>query len=269
MIRHISRLALVGAMLFPASLYALGLGEIHLNSALSQPFDAEIELLSPTADELSSLKVNMAGGELFSRYGLDRPAYLNNFVFKVTPLGDGRAVVRVSTNKAVTEPVVSILIEATWARGRILREYTLLLDPPVFVPNQSSQNEPVSEAPRPSVPPPTVESRNEGVVDRTPVPEPTQVTPPTTVPPPVVSDSTTPAPTADAVATAPVAPPPPITEAAPIQQDVPTPSVSVGNYDVQRNDSLWKIASQLRPGTPSEINQTMIALYRANPQAFV
>ncbi|MBC7984860.1 MAG: hypothetical protein H7Y02_13515, partial [Candidatus Obscuribacterales bacterium] len=114
-----------------------------------------------------------------------------------------------------------------------------------------------------------VESRNEGVVDRTPVPEPTQVTPPTTVPPPVVSDSTTPAPTADAVATAPVAPPPPVTEAAPIQQDVPTPSVSVGNYDVQRNDSLWKIASQLRPGTPSEINQTMIALYRANPQAFV
>src|SRR5690349_20966245 len=266
MIRHISRLALMGAMLFPASLYALGLGEIRVNSALSQPFDAEIELLSPTADELSTLKVTLASNELFARYGLERAAYLNNFTFRVIPTGDGRSSIHVSSNRAITEPVVSILVEATWARGRILREYTFFLDPPVFVPSQSAapQPEPAVETPS-TVPAPTEQARTEGVIERTPEP-------------------VTPEPTAEAapVVTQPVAPPPPVSEpsavppptdaatpAEPTEQTAPPPpAMASDTYDVQRNDSLWKIASRLRPGTPREINQTMIAMYRANPQAF-
>ena len=76
MTRNIKRLILMGALLSPATLYALGLGEIHLNSALNQPFDAEIDLLSATPEELAGLKVAIASNDTFSRYGLDRPSFL-------------------------------------------------------------------------------------------------------------------------------------------------------------------------------------------------
>ena len=82
--RHLPRLLLTGAMLSPASLYALGLGEIRLNSSLNQPFDADIELIAPTAEELASLKVGLANNDLFTRYGLDRPQFLSSFDFSVT-----------------------------------------------------------------------------------------------------------------------------------------------------------------------------------------
>src|SRR5690242_19138227 len=125
MTRNIPRLLLLGASLFPATLYALGLGEIHLNSALSQPFDAEIELVSPTPEELASLRVGLANNESFTRSGLERPAYLSNFQFRVVSLGNGRAAIRVTSPRAVTEPVVSLLVEASWGNGRIQREYTV------------------------------------------------------------------------------------------------------------------------------------------------
>ena len=75
--RHLPRLLLLGALLSPMTLYALGLGEIRLHSALNQPFDAEIELISPTADELAALKVGLAGPDLYQRYGGERSGYGN------------------------------------------------------------------------------------------------------------------------------------------------------------------------------------------------
>ena len=86
--RHLPRLLLLGALLSPMTLYALGLGEIRLHSALNQPFDAEIELISPTADELAALKVGLASPDLYQRYGIDRPQYLSNFTFSVRRSGD-------------------------------------------------------------------------------------------------------------------------------------------------------------------------------------
>src|SRR5215831_12081126 len=139
MTRIIPRLvkgALLGALMSPTALFALGLGEIHPNSALSQPFDAEIELVSPTPDELGTLKVGVAGSDIYSRFGLDRPAFLSSFSFKVVPTGDGRAVVRVASTRPITEPVVTLLVEANWAGGRTVHEYTVFLDPPVFMPVQ-------------------------------------------------------------------------------------------------------------------------------------
>src|ERR1044072_5594853 len=89
--RHLPRLLLLGALLSPVTLYALGLGEIRLHSALNQPFDAEIELISPTADELAGLKVGLASPDLYARYGLDRPIYLTSFSFTVQRTPAGRA----------------------------------------------------------------------------------------------------------------------------------------------------------------------------------
>jgi pilus assembly protein FimV len=253
--------ALFSALLCPATLYALGLGDIHLNSALSQPFDAEIELLSPTTEELGSMKVGLANAEGFTRFGLDRPSYLTSFVFRVTPTGNGRAVVRVTSSKSITEPVVSLVLEITSAGGgRQQREYTVFLDPPVFVPVQPAAHS-VAEDTR-LTPPPVESSRTDGVIERPLQPPPVAVTPPlpepAVVPPPVTTTPITPV--AEAAPAIPLPAPSESTEV-----PGPTPTLTGDNYEVQRNESLWKIASRLRPGAPQTINQTMIALYRANP----
>jgi len=232
------RLLLLGALLSPMTLYALGLGEIRLHSALNQPFDAEIELISPTADELAALKVGLAGPDLYQRYGIDRPQYLSTFSFSVQRNREGRASIKVSSNRSVTEPFVTILVEASWARGRLLREYTVLLDPPVFMPSQP-------EAPAPVTTPQagTQQGRIERPVAQQPKPEPQ---PSEATPLPRPSERTQ----------------EPVTSAS-----AGTPIT--GEYNVQRNDTLWRIASGVTPGgTRREVNRTMIALFRANPAAF-
>src|SRR5215207_9322116 len=78
----VRRVLLLSALMSPGVLQALGLGEIHLNSALNQPFDAEIELVAATQDDLGALRASLATGDTFTRYGLDRPAYLNDFSFR-------------------------------------------------------------------------------------------------------------------------------------------------------------------------------------------
>jgi len=279
--------ALLGALLCPAALYALGLGDIRLNSALSQPFDAEVELVNPTVEELSSITVGLASAEAFARFGLDRPSYLSNFVFRVTPVGRGQAVIRIVSTRPVTEPVVSFLLEVSTGSGRQLREYTVFLDPPVFVPAQPAAREQVSGV---APPPPVEPSATQGVIERAPTPE---VTP--QLPPPVTEPLPTPAPIERApepVAAEPIpeaAPPaeppplepepvtpPPLTEPEPVEPVaaetepvVPAPTTAMpDSYDVQRGDTLWRIASQLK-GADQSINQAMIAVYQANPEAFV
>jgi pilus assembly protein FimV len=236
--RHLQRLLLIGALLSPVTLYALGLGEIRLHSALNQPFDAEIELISPTADELAGLKVGLASPDLYSRYGIDRPMYLSTFAFSVQRTRDGRANIKVTSNRSVTEPFVTILVEASWARGRLLREYTVLLDPPVFMPSQP-------EAPAPVTTPQA--GTQQGRIER-PVAQQRQPEPQATTPLPRPSSE-------------------------PTQEPVTSSSASgepvAGEYTVERNDTLWRIASRVTPGASRrEINRTMIALFRANPTAF-
>lgn len=230
--RHLPRLLLLGAMLSPTTLYALGLGEIRLNSALNQPFDADIEVIAPTREELAELKVSLASNELFSRYGIDRPAYLSNFDFAVSRGRDGQVTIKVTSNRSVTEPFVTLLVEATWGRGRLLREYTVLLDPPVFMPSQPETQRPVTA--------PQSGAQTEGRIERTPAP----------------AAPTQPVPAPESVAEEPTSAP---AAAAPIG----------GSYEVQRNDTLSRIARNVNPGaTAGGINQTMIALFRANPEAF-
>src|ERR1044072_3698401 len=174
--RHLPRLLLLGALLSPVTLYALGLGEIRLHSALNQPFDAEIELISPTADELAGLKVGLASPDLYSRYGLDRPMYLTTFQFSVQRSRDGRASIKVTSNRSVPEPFVTVLVEASWARGRLLREYTVLLDPPVFMPTQPEAQAPVTT--------PQAGAPSGGRIERPVAQQPAEAPAPTPVPTP-------------------------------------------------------------------------------------
>src|SRR5512137_2160828 len=143
----VRRILLMSALMSPGALYALGLGEIHLNSALNQPFDADIELVSATQEDLGALRAALASNDTFVRYGLDRPAYLADFNFRVARGSGGRDILPVTSPRPVTEPFVTLLVEANWPRGRLLREYTVLLDPPVYAPGPAA-SAPVAAAPR-------------------------------------------------------------------------------------------------------------------------
>jgi pilus assembly protein FimV len=134
--------------LLSSEVWAIGLGDINLDSALNEPLRAEIELLSATPEELANLNVTLASAETFSRYGIDRPFFLQDIEFNVQPTGPNGAVVQIRSRSPITEPFLTFLVEATWSSGRLLREYTVLLDPPTYAP-PAVQQAPAVEASNP------------------------------------------------------------------------------------------------------------------------
>ncbi|KPA97519.1 type IV pilus assembly protein FimV, partial [Pseudomonas asplenii] len=117
------------SLLHPALASAMGLGEITLHSALSQPLNAEIALVDPGDLSEGELSVSLATPEEFSRAGVERLFFLNDLRF--TPVLQGnRSFIRVQSSKPVSEPFLNFLIQVNRPNGRLLREYTVLLDPP-------------------------------------------------------------------------------------------------------------------------------------------
>jgi pilus assembly protein FimV len=223
-----SRLLLGLLLATPGLAHALGLGDIRLGSALNQPLVAEIELVGATSDELNQLRAGLASRESFERYGIDRPQSLSSLSFKVVKDPSGRNVLEVRSAEAMTEPFLTFLVEVSWPRGRLIREYTVLLDPPVFE-QKPSQAAPVA-APRTG----ETAAPAAGAVTRTPAPAP----------------APTPAP-----------------EAKP-EPAAPAPATAGGEYRVVAGDTLSGIARQQGAAGHSEVNRLMIAIYRANPAAF-
>ena len=131
MVRRLTRVLVLTALIFPYGVFALGLGELHLRSALNQDFDAEIDLLSVKPDELDGVKVTLASPEAFQQAGVDRPFILTRLRFKPDLNAKGKPVIHVTSREAIREPFLNFLLEVNWAKGRLVREYTVLLDPPV------------------------------------------------------------------------------------------------------------------------------------------
>ncbi|VAX11158.1 hypothetical protein MNBD_GAMMA25-1637 [hydrothermal vent metagenome] len=117
-------------IVMPIVASALGFGNIKLNSALNEPLDAEIGLLSATVDEVSGLTVKMASREAFLRAGVDRPTFLSSFNIEIKSRTDDSFYIHMTSHQPVREPFLNFLLELNWYNGRILREYTVLLDPP-------------------------------------------------------------------------------------------------------------------------------------------
>jgi len=151
MSRRFTRLSLLLVVMLTSEVWAIGLGDISLDSALNEPLMARIALLSASPDELSDLKVTLASEETFARYGIDRPFYLQDIAFNVVAAGTGGSIVQVRSRSPITEPFLTFLVEATWSSGRLLREYTVLLDPPTYAA-PTSQPAPAVAAPRRSTP---------------------------------------------------------------------------------------------------------------------
>ncbi len=268
--RRLVRYSLALVLLLSSQAFALGLGEIRVNSALNEPLRADVELLAASPEEIADLKVALASDATFERYGLDRPYYLNEIRFEVvrSGRGDGNSI-RITSQTPITEPFLTFLVEATWSSGRLLREYTVLLDPPTFAPPQASQPAPVVTAPE------RAEPADSGRIERTPVarpaPEPEPEAPPQPVRP---AATTTPAPIVDEpVAAEPVAPAPEplpaaVAEEPPAVDPATFSQTPGGDLVVARGDTLWGIASRMRPDSRLTMNQTMLAIYEANPEAF-
>jgi len=255
-------------LLAPFGAWALGLGDIELRSALNQPLEASIELVSPTPEELSDLSVALATPETFERYGLDRPGFLARLSFNVTRDAAGRDVIEVSSAEPITEPFVTVLVEATWNRGRLLREYTVLLDPPVMLPAEAVI-EPIQpavvRAPEPAQPAAVIE--RPAAPPPEPAPAPVPVAPPATASEPVPEPEPEPAPE-PALAADPVPVPEPVPSPAPAAVADAPPDTPGAYGPVQRGETLWGVASRYRPAGVT-MNQMMIAMYEANSAAFM
>lgn len=233
-----------------ASALALGLGDIRLNSWLNQRLDAEIELVSAAADELESLEVRLADRAAFDRYGLDRDPFLNNLEFRVVRRSNGTAYVHITSTEPVREPFLTFLVEADWSSGRLLREYTLLIDPPTFADRE--QAVPQSRAPV-----------------ATPVPQPVEREAPVAE---LEQRSFAEQPRVEESEIGDIVSIPSLdteVEQAPARAESTYPQQTSDSYGpIQRNENLWSIANRLRPDDSISINQMMIALFRANPEAF-
>ncbi|MBI3771387.1 MAG: FimV family protein [Gammaproteobacteria bacterium] len=125
-------MALGACLWVPAGAYALGMGDISVQSALNEPLKAEIKLLATTPAELEGLTVQLATNAAFEKLGVERTPALANIVFEVIKQGRGAPYVKLSSNRAIREPFLDFVVTVNWANGQMLREYTLLLDPPVF-----------------------------------------------------------------------------------------------------------------------------------------
>ncbi|HRC39812.1 MAG TPA: hypothetical protein PK420_17190, partial [Rubrivivax sp.] len=126
----LSGVALAAACLCGTQAWALGLGRLTVQSALGEALRAEIEITSLSAEEAASLKLRVASPDAYRAAGVEYNPVLPSALVQLAQRADGRSVLRVTSDRAVLEPFVDVIVEATWASGRLVREYTLLLDPP-------------------------------------------------------------------------------------------------------------------------------------------
>ncbi len=135
---------------------ALGVGQLEKSSGFNERFEARIPLRSATAEEISSLRVRLADQEAFKRANIDRSVVLNQLRFELVEPPTGADYIRVTSEEPIREPYLNFLLELRWASGRLYREYTVLLDPPLYEPGQrvasqapsSSRSEPATRSTR-------------------------------------------------------------------------------------------------------------------------
>ncbi|MDO6564204.1 FimV/HubP family polar landmark protein [Amphritea sp. 1_MG-2023] len=126
-------LAIAGAI-GSSTAHALGLGEIRITSALNEPLKAEIQLLQMRSVDPRQVQPKMANVDDFALAGIERLRFLSDVKFEVKPGASGQGMIILTSSTPVKEPFLNFLLEVNWPSGRLVREYTVLLDPPVYDP---------------------------------------------------------------------------------------------------------------------------------------
>lgn len=254
--------ALWAAALLSTNSFALGLGEIEVNSFLNQPLDAEIQVISARPGEIDDLLVSLASREAFTRAGLARTRNLSELRFAVKKNEEGdQAVILVTTRGSVKEPFLNFLIEADWSKGRVLREFTVLLDPP-FYANQPAATEITSPPVEESVPEEASVSEIAEQSGVTPIAESSE--------PAVTSTTETSTAMPEPIAQVEDTQPEPVSESESVSDTYTaseTQNIVEGDVLVVKDDTLWSIASAHKDQDHS-MAQVMLAFQRANPDAF-
>lgn len=226
MTRKQLRLLLALACSAPLNAFALGVGQIQVRSALNQALDAEIPLLLAGSAEAAGITAKLAPTPLFAQKGIDRLPMLSNLVFTVQTGADGRGLIRVTSKQPIREPLLNFLIQVDWPKGQVVREFAVLLDPPV----RARQRPAALPAPSPTV---------------------------ATFAPPAASRLSRPRQPAATVPPQPTPSPPAVAHR------------GTATYGpVPYGETLWSIASRVRPDPAVGVRRMMQALLEANPKAF-
>ncbi|MGO1000880.1 FimV/HubP family polar landmark protein [Lysobacter sp. CA196] len=261
---------------------ALGLGQIEVKSRAGQPLLAEIPVISSDSNELAQLRAGLASPETFQRIGLQPPqGIVTDLRFVLALDNAGKPVIRVTSTQPVNQPLLTFLIEVDWGQGRLTREYSALLDaprtvsapmqPPIQAPTGAAANtiERPLDAPLPFGAQPQASDplAVENQLDRYDPGSAITAAPPQAAPEPIpvqpIPVQPDPVPQAEPANTGriPQAPREPRPVAA-------VPSVGAdGDITVERGQTLSAIAAGV--AGDNTLNQTMIALLRANPEAFI
>lgn len=220
----------------PLDAHALALGRVVVQSVLGEPLKAEIDIPDITPDEASTLRVTLASSEAYRAAGIEVSPVLNALSVTLQRRPDGRAYLRLTGARPVNEPFVDLIVEANWSSGRLVRDYTLLFDPPAL--------KAAKPAPQPVAP----------AVSAAPAPTPAapRAAAPAPLPPAAPRPTTPPA-----VATPPAA--------MPVAPKGPSAGTQV---KVKAGDTASGLAMKHAPASVS-LDQMLVAMLRANPNAFV
>ena len=240
----------MGLTLASQDTQSLGMGSIQVHSALDQPLQASIDLMMGEEEDFSNLSVKLASSEDYKKVGLDRSFVPNNISVSVDE--DNPLLIKVSSAGPISEPIVSLLLDVNWGNGRILREFTILLDPPVYSNTQITTGATaavVSNDYQDSTPEPVVVEPVEEVVEAP------------------VETGTTDYTADESEAEAEVIADEVVAE--PSEEPVSSYDASgVDAVEVMSGDTLWSIANRNKPSALT-VNQMMAALFNSNPQAFM
>ncbi|MBU0751229.1 MAG: pilus assembly protein [Gammaproteobacteria bacterium] len=212
----------------PIAASAAGLGKLTVLSALGQPLKVEVDI-SASRDEIGTLSARVAPAAAFKQQGIDYVAALSGVRMAVAKRPNGQPYIRITSERSLNEPFLDLLVELSWGSGRLMREYTFLLDPPVEV-SQKAMATPVA--------PP--ETRAEGR--------------------PVASEAAKPMPAMVDVRPDATAEAKPKTAAKPAEK-------AADSREVKRGDTLGRIAAELKPAGVN-LDQMLVALLRGNKDAF-
>jgi pilus assembly protein FimV len=239
----VKALGLVIGLVLSGFSYAISMGDINVANTLGEPMNVLIELGTASKDEISSLSARLAPPEVFKDAGLDYPSGLPPLKFKIETNANGEPYIKITSVQPVNEPFVNLLVELVWSSGKLLREYTFLLDPPGYVPAQPKPAEVKPVEPN-IVDVSELEPKGKEEIVESPLPNTTVVEEKKAV---------------DEI--------PAVVNKPAVNKPNEISNVASGEIKVKRGDTLSKLALQTKSSDVS-LERALVALYHANADAF-
>lgn len=235
-------------VLVPISVFAAGLGKLNVMSGLGEPLKADIELIAVTPEELSSITAAIASEDVYATQGIEKPASHNTIKVIIAKNASGVPILKLQSAQPINEPFLDMLIQVDWVSGRLLREYTVLLDPPGYTGEIDASTQAVQAT--------TVKSQ--------------ESLPSDSVQNDTMSGETMTRPLAKSKKSSPSKAKPAEAmprEAKPTEDVMPSGDASGEEYLTHSGDTLAKIARDMKPEGIS-LEQMLVGLYQSNPDAF-